>query len=151
LPDQVTGTGLAVLGIAAAIGGSRLPAVPGQDVGPAAFPMVIGGLMAACGAAIALGVGRSFEAPEPDDAAPPRFAGARALLPPALLLGYALLVDPLGFLVTAAMIVALAAWAFGAGWRLILPLAIAAPIGVHLVFAKLLRVPLPEGLLAAPW
>lgn len=151
LPDQITGSALAVLGLAAAYGGSRLPAVPGQDVGPAAFPMVIGGLMAACGIAIACGIGRAFEAPDPEDAAPPRFAGARSALPPVLLVAYALLVDHLGFLVTAALLVTLAAWAFGAGWRLILPLAVAAPIGVHLVFAKLLRVPLPEGLLAAPW
>jgi len=151
LPDHITGSALAVLGIAAAYGGSLLPAVPGQDVGPAVFPMVIGGSMAACGVAIALGVGRAFEAPDPDDTAPPRFAGARALLPPALLVAYALLVDQFGFLVTAALLVSIAAWAFGAGWRLILPLAVAAPIGVHLVFAKLLRVPLPEGLLAAPW
>jgi putative tricarboxylic transport membrane protein len=34
---------------------------------------------------------------------------------------------------------------------LAVPLAIAAPLLVHLVFYKLLRVPLPAGLLPAPW
>lgn len=151
LPDRVTGAALAVLGVAAAASGSRLPAVPGQDVGPAVFPMLIGSLIALCGLAIALGIGRGFEAPDTDDAAPPRFAALRTVLPPLLLLTYALVVDQVGFLPTAAMLVAIAAFAFGATWRLALPLAIVAPLGVHAVFAKLLRVPLPDGILPAPW
>ena len=32
-----------------------------------------------------------------------------------------------------------------------LPLAGLAPIGIHLIFSKLLRVPLPAGLLPMPW
>ena len=35
--------------------------------------------------------------------------------------------------------------------RLALPLAVLAPIAVHLIFSKLLRVPLPIGLLPMPW
>ena len=57
----------------------------------------------------------------------------------------------LGFLLTAAAIVLAASLTFGARWRLAVPLAIAAPLLVHLVFYKLLRVPLPAGLLSAPW
>ena len=41
--------------------------------------------------------------------------------------------------------------ALGARWRLALPLAVLAPIGIHLIFSKLLRVPLPIGLLPMPW
>ena len=37
-----------ILGVLAFWGGSRLPAVPGQDVGPAAFPMVIGAGPSVC-------------------------------------------------------------------------------------------------------
>jgi len=44
-----------------------------------------------------------------------------------------------------------AALALGARWRLALPLAALAPFGVHLVFGKLLRVPLPAGLVPTPW
>ena len=75
----------------------------------------------------------------------------RALLPPALLLFYVLAVDRLGFLPAAAAMVLATALTFGARWRLAVPLAIAAPLLVHLVFYKLLRVPLPAGLLPAPW
>ena len=151
LSDRVTGGVLVVLGAAAAVAGSRLPAVPGQDVGPAAFPMLIGGGLVLCGLMIALGIGHAFEAPEEDTEGAPRFAGLRALLPPALLLFYVLAVDRLGFLLTAAAIVLAASLTFGARWRLAVPIAIVAPLLVHLVFYKLLRVPLPPGLLPAPW
>ncbi len=74
-----------------------------------------------------------------------------ALVPPGLLLFYVLAVDRLGFLVTAAAIVLMASLALGARLRLAVPLAIGAPLFVHLVFSKLLRVPLPPGLVPAPW
>ena len=77
--------------------------------------------------------------------------GLRALLPPALLLFYVAMADRLGFIITAALIVYATATALGARWKLSLPLAVLAPIGIHLIFNKLLRVPLPAGLLPMPW
>jgi len=41
--------------------------------------------------------------------------------------------------------------ALGARWKLSLPLAVLAPTGIHLIFSKLLRVPLPAGPLPMPW
>ena len=151
LSDRVSGGVLVLLGGASAYGGSRLPAVPGQDIGPAAFPMLIGGGLVLCGLLIAFGIGHTFEAPEEDADGAPRFAGLRALLAPALLLFYVFAADRLGFLPTAAAIVLAASLAFGARWRLAVPLALVAPLLVHLIFYKLLRVPLPAGLLPAPW
>ena len=151
LSDRVSGGVLVLLGGASAYGGSRLPAVPGQDIGPAAFPMLIGGGLVLCGLLIAFGIGHTFEAPEEDPDGAPRFAGLRALLAPALLLFYVFAADRLGFLPTAAAIVLAASLAFGARWRLAVPLALVAPLLVHLIFYKLLRVPLPAGLLPAPW
>lgn len=146
--DRAGGAVLVALGLAAAWGGSRLPGVPGQDVGPAVFPMVIGAGLAVCGVLIALGIGRGFEAPAEDA---PRGAAWRVGIPPALLLFYVLASPVLGFLLAAAAMVAVAAWALGAGWRLVLGLALLAPPLVHLAFAKGLRVPLPGGWLPAPW
>ena len=151
LSDRVSGGVLVLLGGASAYGGSRLPAVPGQDIGPAAFPMLIGGGLVLCGVLIAFGIGHTFEAPEEDADGAPRFAGLRALLAPALLLFYVFAADRLGFLPTAAAIVLVASLGFGARWRLAVPLALVAPLLVHLIFYKLLRVPLPAGLLPAPW
>jgi putative tricarboxylic transport membrane protein len=160
LPDRVTGLFLVGLGAAAAYGGWLLPPVPGQPVGPNVFPLVIGTGLALCGLAIAFGIGHSFEEEEelipvegdqPKPAPPGRLYGLRALLPPALLLFYVAVADKLGFIITAGLIVFVTSTALGARWKLSLPLAVLAPIGVHLIFSKLLRVPLPAGLLPMPW
>jgi putative tricarboxylic transport membrane protein len=156
LSDRVTGLFLAVLGALAFWGGSRLPAVPGQDVGPAAFPMVIGTGLVLCGLLIAAGIGRSFEAEEAPEQAPSRglakrFGPGAAFLPPVLLIFYVLAAERLGFLPTAAIMLLVAATALGASWRLAIGVALVGPPAVHLVFYKLLRVPLPDGVLPAPW
>jgi putative tricarboxylic transport membrane protein len=159
LSDRLTGLFLAVLGALAFWGGSRLPAVPGQDVGPAVFPMVIGGGLVLCGVLIAIGVGRSFEEAETEPVEAHEglarhlgeWRALAAFVPPALLLFYALVSETLGFLPTAFVMVLLAALSLGASLRLALVMAVAAPPFVHLVFYKLLRVPLPAGLLPAPW
>jgi putative tricarboxylic transport membrane protein len=57
----------------------------------------------------------------------------------------------LGFLPTAAVIVLITSTALGARLTLAVPVALGAPLFVNLVFAKLLRVPLPSGLLPLPW
>jgi putative tricarboxylic transport membrane protein len=107
-----------------------------------------------CGVLIAFGIGHSFEVeeePDPDPAGPFRLFGFRALVPPALLVFYALASERLGFLLTAAIMVFIGAVALGAKPKLALPMALIAPPLVHLAFYKLLRVPLPAGLLPAPW
>jgi putative tricarboxylic transport membrane protein len=160
LPDRVTGLFLVGLGSLCAYGGSLLPPVPGQPVGPNVFPMVIGIGLAICGLMIAFGIGHAFEEEEElvpleagQQAAAPRGAlfGLRVLLPPALLLFYVFAAERLGFVPTAAIIVLATSTALGARLKLSIPLALLAPIGIHLIFAKLLRVPLPAGLLPMPW
>jgi putative tricarboxylic transport membrane protein len=122
--------------------------------------MVIGLALAACGAAIALGVGRTFEEEEtlvgtegptgffPE---PVRFRWLRVALPPLLLLFYAFAVERVGFVPTAAIMVATTCLAAGGTWRTTLVLTLCAPPAIHLVFSKLLRVPLAPGLLPMPW
>lgn len=167
LSDRVTGLFLVALGGVAAYGGSRLPPVPGQQIGPEVFPVVVGIGLALCGAMIAVGIGRSYEdeaeadlarisAENEADGVPAaahhsRWWELRVLIPPALLLFYYYTVDRLGFLPTAGVIVLIASLALGARARLAIPLALLAPLVVNLIFLKLLRVPLPSGLLPLPW
>jgi putative tricarboxylic transport membrane protein len=161
LPDRVTGGALAALGSIAFFYGSKLPPVPGQQVGPSAFPMVVGALLVLCGVLIVFGVGRHFEQVAEADMAShtapelleplPAWRNWLALLPPVLVLFYAVASEPLGFLPTAAIMVAAASFAFGAKAKLAIPLAIIAPFAINLIFLKLLRVPLPGGLLPFPW
>ena len=165
LSDRVTGFGIAALGAAAAYAGSLLPPVPGQQVGPNVFPLVNGIGLLACGVMIALGVGRSFEDEAEADLAqiegsreataaappPPFWAGLKALLPPALLVFYVVAVDWLGFVPTTGLMILAMVFAFGGSVRLASSLGTIAPVLIQLVFYKLLRVPLPDGLLSMPW
>jgi putative tricarboxylic transport membrane protein len=163
LSDRFTGAFLIGLGAVAAYAGSRLPPVPGQQVGPNVFPMVVGIGLSLCGLMIMLRWGHRFEEEAEADLAAhvdPELANTqrlgdlaalKALLPPALLVFYVFAADTLGFLPCAAAMVFASALALKAPLRLALPLAIAAPAAVHLIFSKLLRVPLPAGLLPAPW
>jgi putative tricarboxylic transport membrane protein len=161
LSDKVTGGVVAVLGGLAFAYGSQLPPVPGQQVGPSAFPMVIGTGLVLCGGLIMFGIGHRFEEvaeadlaehTAPEQLAPlPAWRNWLALLPPALLAFYALVSETLGFLPTAAIMVLVASLAFGAKPRLAVPLAIIAPFVINLIFLKLLRVPLPGGILPFPW
>ncbi len=161
LSDKITGGVVAVLGGLAFVYGSQLPPVPGQQVGPSAFPMVIGSGLVLCGGLIMFGIGHRFEevaeaelaehsAPEQLQPLPP-WRNWLALLPPVLLAFYALVSERLGFLPTAAIMVLVASLAFGAKPKLAVPLAVLAPVIINLIFLKLLRVPLPGGLLPLPW
>lgn len=161
LSDRITGGVIATLGSVAFYYGSKLPPVPGQQVGPSAFPMVVGAGLAICGVLIVLGVGRHFEQVAEADLAEhtapelleplPAWRSWLALLPPGLVFFYALASERLGFLPTAGLMVLTAAFAFGARAKLAVPLALAAPFVINLIFLKLLRVPLPGGLLPFPW
>jgi putative tricarboxylic transport membrane protein len=168
--DKVTGAMLVGLGLAAYWGGSLLPPVPGQQVGPDVFPMVIGASLAVCGVLIILGVGRTFEEEEelvtsaegdvakaavvePERGLVDGFlhGGWKVLVPPAALFFYYFASERLGFWITAALMVFALARSQGAKVKWALLLAALAPALVHLVFYKLLRVPLPAGLLKFPW
>lgn len=161
LSDRITGGVIATLGAAAFVYGSRLPPVPGQQVGPSAFPMVVGAGLVLCGGLIVFGIGRHFEEvaeadvvahSDTEQLAPlPAWHNWLALLPPALLAFYALASEPLGFLPTTAIMVFVASLAFGATVRLAAPLALIAPVCINLVFLKLLRVPLPDGIMPFPF
>lgn len=162
LSDRITGGFLVILGSVTAYAGSLFPPVPGQQVGPNVFPLVCGTLVAICGLLIAFGIGRTFEEEAEADfsahggvieseLAQSRLYKLRVLIPPALLLFYFFVVDRIGFVPTAAIIAFVVSVALGARLKLAIPIALLSPIGVHLIFFKLLRVPLPDGLLPMPW
>ena len=152
--DRLTGGFLVILGACAYIYGSRLPPVPGQPVGPNVFPMIIGAGLVVLGALIAFHFGRSFEEEaeaevvahsdvDPDAEAYAHRRRFLVWLPPALLVFYYIVSERIGFLPTAAMMIAAMALAFNARRMLILPVALGGAFFIQLVFVKLLRVPLP--------
>jgi putative tricarboxylic transport membrane protein len=122
--------------------------MPGQKFGPAWFPGLIAGGLAVCGALL-IGSGMRNRAPwisPPEWIHSPRArAGVAALL--GGLFFYVLAADALGFHLTGIVLLALWIRVLGASRRVTLPVAIIATLLIHLSFYKLLRVPLPWGVL----
>jgi len=122
--------------------------MPGQKFGPAWFPGLVAIGLALCGVALVFSAAREraawAEVPAWIRSHRAR-AGVAALL--GGLLAYVLLVDRAGFHFTGIALLALWVRVLGASWRVTLPVAIVATLVIHLAFYKLLRVPLPWGVL----
>ena len=143
-------TGAALVALAAVILWhiQGFPAMPGQKFGPAWFPGLIAIGLAICGALL-VRAGLREHAPlfaMPQWMQRPRASRAVATVL-AGLVAYILLADALGFHITGALILALWMRALGASWRVTAAVAVIATVLVHLAFYKVLRVPLPWGVL----
>src|SRR3954447_23306010 len=150
LNDAILGALLAALGAAVLVAIQGYPKIPGQPVGPALFP----GLIAAglCVAGVLL-VARGWRerAAQPwlawdDWVRSPRHGVALAVLLGSVLF-YILAADKLGFLITAALILAALFLVLRVPPPRALLIALVAALLIHFAFYKLLRVPLPWGVL----
>ena len=122
--------------------------MPGQKFGPAWFPGLIAAGLAICGALLVIS-GMQQKAAWIEL---PRWLHSRAARNGvAALLGglvaYILLVDRLGFHITGIVLVTLWVRVLGASWRTAVLVGVVGAVAIHLAFYKLLRVPLPWGLL----
>jgi putative tricarboxylic transport membrane protein len=121
--------------------------MPGQNIGPSAFPTLVGGGLAVLGLMLTLAGLRQRGTP-PAAFAPcvrrPRMV-FNAVLVIVSLVFYAVVVDWLGFFLTSIVFLAALWLAFGARRRWIAPLAIAVTLMFHYSFYTLLHVPLPWG------
>ena len=154
LNDAIFGLLLMALGAAVLVGIQGYPKIPGQPVGPALFPgLVAAGLCV--GGVLLLARGWRARATQPWFAWDPWVRSPRHLLALAVLLGsilfYILAVERLGFLVTATLIQAALFLVLRVPPVRAVGIALVATLLVHLAFYKLLRVPLPAGVLPAPW
>lgn len=147
--DRWLGLALIVLAAALLWTGSQFPDVPGQKVGAGFLPMLIGAGLLACGAGL---IARSARGAYSGDAAsgaggPGRehIGGSLAVI--GSIVFYIALADRLGFLIVAPLCLL----AVFKAMRVSTPQAVLWAVGgallVHLGFYKLLRVPLPWGLL----
>ncbi len=149
--DRFGGLMLGALGVATITAATRLPAIPGQPIGPAVFPYVIGSGLCLCALLILFSAGAGSEEAPSQTPRSRTVTLLRLALPSLLLVFYVAAVETLGFLVTGFVVVLSAALLLGARPRLALPLAVAMPVLIHTIFSTLLRVPLPLGLLSLPW
>ena len=124
------------------------PAMPGQKFGPAWFPGLVAAGLGLCGVGLIVSGMRERRAwlqfPDWVRRSRPSIAVAAVL---GGLLFYVLAADALGFYITALLIVVIWMRLLGAPWRIALPAAAIATVVIHLSFYKLLRIPLPWGVL----
>jgi putative tricarboxylic transport membrane protein len=144
--DALSGAGLAALGGAVLWHIQGFPAMPGQKFGPAWFPGLIAAGLLVCGVLLMLHATRGpwLARPEWTTRARP-LAGVAAVI--GGLLFYVAAADWLGFHLTGLLLLTLWTRVLGAGWRLSLAVSVIATLAIHLSFYKLMRIPLPWGLL----
>jgi putative tricarboxylic transport membrane protein len=150
LNDAIFGVLLAALGAAVLFGIQGYPKIPGQPVGPALFPGLIA--VGLCiGGALLIVRGLRHQRGQPwvawdDWVRSPRHIAALAVLLGSIVF-YIVAATWLGFLPTAALILLSLFLVLRVPPRRAVAIAIIATLVIHFAFYKLLRVPLPWGLL----
>lgn len=146
--DLVAGLFFLVVAGLFAAGAWNLPNPSQQPLGPSAFPLILGGLLALCAVLLAWqgtrATGRGPALALADWARSPA-ALARLLLVPGAVLFYVAASEALGFLLTAPLILVALFLAGGVRPRLALPLSLAAALVMHSIFYLGLGVQLPWG------
>jgi putative tricarboxylic transport membrane protein len=122
--------------------------MPGQRFGPAWFPGVIAAGLGTCGVfLIVAGVRQGA----PWLAWPDWILRRRPFLGVAAVLGglvfYILAADKLGFHIAGIALLAFWVRILGSSWRMAAAVAVVGTLAIHFSFYKLLRIPLPWGLL----
>lgn len=148
--DAFWGALLVVLGAAVLVAVRSFPNIPGQPVGPALFPALIAwGLCIAGGILLWQGWQARADAPWvvwQDWVRSPRHGRALAALLGSVVF-YILVADDLGFLITSVLMLLALFRALLVSWQRSVFWAVVATLVVHFAFYKLLRVPLPWGVL----
>lgn len=148
--DAIFGIVLIVFALAEIAYTQTFPHLHGQDYGPNLFPIIIGLGLIVCGVILIL-KGFAQRATTPmvviDDWAQDR----SNVLNVAVLFGsivfYILISDALGFIPTSLLILTTLLVRLGSSWLTSLVVAIATTLIIHTLFAKVLLVPLPWGIL----
>jgi putative tricarboxylic transport membrane protein len=148
ISDTVVGAGFVAAGAFIVAGTIHYPPLDGGYPGPSLFPRILGGLMVAFGGLVGLkGLRTGDTTQEVEWLLLHKSTGfVNAVFILVGVAAYILLVDKLGFLLTGALLL------FVVMWRLKVPpfkaliVAVVFNTLVHFLFAKIMRVPLPLGL-----
>lgn len=151
LPDRIGGLVLVALGIAVVITSLGLPSIPGQPVGPAVFPMVLGVALGLSGVVI-FARPQQLIIPESGQFKAFNIRSALHLLSPVavLIMGY-FIMESVGFLLTGFLIVFVTSLLLRGSAIGSLLLSVVMTVLIYTIFSSLLRVPLPPGILSLPW
>jgi putative tricarboxylic transport membrane protein len=143
--DRWVGLGLAALALAVLWSARAFPDVPGQKLGAAFLPMIIGVGLLLCGIALVLRSMKRGAYAEADRAPEVEEHFGSAVVIVGAVLAYIFLSERIGFLLIAPLCLLAVFLALRVRWMTALLCAIGGTLLVHLAFYKLLRVPLPWG------
>ena len=148
--DAVSGLLLVALGATVLLGVQGFPRIPGQPVGPALFPGLIAAALCVCGVLLVMR-GWRLRSQQPWLVWDDWVRSPRHVLSLAVLLGsvvfYILAANWLGFLPTAVVILVTLFLVLRVPPGRAVVIAVIAALVVHFAFYKLLRVPLPWGVM----
>jgi len=148
--DAVFGAVLIVFAMAVIAWTTTFPRLHGQDYGPDLFPVIIASGLALCGALLVFrGLAERATVPLVRMG---EWAGDRGIVLNVVLLTgamvfYILASDWLGFILTSMLILTVLLFRLGSGPLASIAVALVTTLLIHTVFARLLLVPLPWGLL----
>jgi len=152
--DAVLGAVFLALSIAVLVTIQGFPKIPGQSIGPGAFPGLIAILLGGCSIAL-IWRGWRERASQPLVSMGAWLSSPRHvqnfLVTVGGLVFYVLASDTLGFLVCGPIILAALFLTLRVRPALAVPLALVLPVIIHVIFYKMLRVPLPWGVLPVLW
>lgn len=150
ISDTVLGLVIVALSITILVVASGFPSLNNQSVGAGTFPSIIAWVMLAAGLILALGDLKRFRWSGMVEIAPwlkTRGALLRVAAVPGFAIAYILLSKPIGFpLLVPVLLTGLLTLTTGRPVRAI-PVALGATAAIWFLFAQVLRVPLPLGLL----
>ena len=148
--DAVFGAVLLLVGIAVLVHVPAFPPIPGQKYGPAIFPGLVATGLIVC-ALLLIVSGLRQRATEPWFEAGAWTRSRRHVVALIATVGgpvaYVLLADKVGFLVIAPLLLVALFIAYGVRRNVAIATAIVVTLVIHLAFYKLLRVPLPWGVI----
>ena len=154
LNDAITGGALVIFAIAEITYARTFPSLHGQSYGPDLFPSLIGAGLIGCGVILivrGLLHRRSTQTPQPwiefEALSTNKSAALNLLLVLAALVLYILLSTSIGFIPMSLIILATLLYRLGTSLLVSLTMACIATAVIQLIFAKVLLVPLPPGLL----
>ena len=148
--DVLSGTLIGVFGASIYLHAQSFPPMPGQNVGPKMFPQLIAAGLMICAALLVVNGLKTLKTKSwitvPDWASRGRITLGFVLIP-LVLAFYVAVSERLGFLPTAVALLTSLFVVFEVKLKTAIPAALLGSLGIHTLFYKLLKVPLPWGIL----
>lgn len=141
--DRIFGVLMIVLAVAYGWGATQLPEPFGgsEAVGPETFPLLLAGVLALSSLYLIV-------RPDPDNAWPWSRTGVELIIAVVVLVLYAMLLQPLGFILSTALAVGTLCWRMGSRAPRAYLVGAVSGLVVYLVFTFALDLALPLGLLS---